>query len=660
VRHNTGTLDSTLKKATSFTVNGAVKDSFNYSTDTTWTTRYNATIKATDSIPSTRVTIIHYSFVSQQQPQVPIDTLSVFPVQYYNYYYDSTGKKVDSALVPAKQTIRAVYTNYYSVFAKIVDYEMGRMITPYAASGTLPRPFAYEYVYDVTDYASLLHDSVQIRMNYSGYTWGFTGTIEFLMIEGTPAREAWKVENVWNGYFAYGNASDSIGNHLLPYTFTKDTASSSVKLRMTVTGHGSDTFYCCEFLSRHYSVQLNAAQIAQGQVWKDDCGSNPIINQGGTWVYNRANWCPGMIVVPYEYNLHANGGANTIGINMEPYSNFGKGGGGYDYGSQLIYYKTNAFTLDAGIEAVLAPTTEFIYNRFNPICDNAKITIRNFGIQPLTSATLKYQVGNGPAQTFNWTGNLAFDEQQTIVLPNMIWTNPSGTQTFTVWIDKANGQTDENPFNNTRSTTIDFPQVAPLLFVIETKTNNNPQENSYTVSTFWGQTVLYKTFSQANTLYRDTFNLGYGCYTFNFIDSAGDGLSFWANTAQGSGSVRMLKTPLSLPSPVIKTFNPDFGNFLTFNFHTGTPVGTDEAVTIAPAVSVYPVPASNRVTLQSDQVYLVHADIISLDGRTIRSYDETELANGELNVSEIPAGIYLLQVQGLNSGRVVKKLVIAR
>ena len=45
VRNNTHTKDSTLKKATTFTVNGAVKDSFNYSTDTTWVNSFNSTTK---------------------------------------------------------------------------------------------------------------------------------------------------------------------------------------------------------------------------------------------------------------------------------------------------------------------------------------------------------------------------------------------------------------------------------------------------------------------------------------------------------------------------------------------------------------------------------------------------------------------------------------
>ena len=71
--------------------------------------------------------------------------------------------------------------NYYQVFDVIVNYELGRMITPYAKF--FPKDFKYTYVFDVTDFASKLKDSVQIRMDYSGYSFGFTCTVNFEFID---------------------------------------------------------------------------------------------------------------------------------------------------------------------------------------------------------------------------------------------------------------------------------------------------------------------------------------------------------------------------------------------------------------------------------------------------------------------------------------------
>ena len=657
VRNNTHTKDSTLKKATTFTVNGAVKDSFNYSTDTTWVNSFNSTTKKTDSVPSVQLTIIHFVFVSIQQPQVPIDTIKVWPVQYYTFHYDTSGKKTDSFFVQVKQTVRATYTNYYSVFDKIIDYEMGRMITPYAKF--FPKTFAYEYIYDVTDYAIFLHDSVQIRMNYSGYSWGFTGTIEFFMIEGTPSREAYKVENLWNGYFGYGSATDPIDNHLTAKLFNKTDSTGSVKLRMTITGHGSDNNGCCEFMPNNYYVKLNNVKFAQNTIWKDDCGSNPIINQGGTWIYNRANWCPGMIVNPYEYNLDAPKGIDSVDVDMDTYLP-SKPSGGYAYGTQLIYYKSNFYTTDAGIESILSPTNEFVFNRNNPICDNAKIVIRNFGLQTLTSATIKYRIGDGTPQTYTWKGILKFDEKVEVVLPSINWVDPSGVKTFTVWIDKANEQADENPFNNTKTSTFQLPIVLPFSFIIETHTNARPSENSYTISTWWGKTIFYKTFSDSNFIVRDTFNLGYGCYSFNFIDSAGDGLSFWNNTAQGNGGVRFMKNPENVASPVLKTFNADFGNFLNFNFRTVSQVAVEEVTNISSNISIYPQPANDKIIIKTDKIFISSIQLFSMDGRVVKTFNEFEIINGELNIQEIPSGMYFLNFSTPNGDQCVKKLVVVK
>lgn len=655
VRKNTGLKDSTQQKATSFRVNNQVMDSVNYATDTTWVNVYNASTKKTDSVPSAPFIIVRYNFVNARNPEVYQDSLKVWPVQYYRYKYDTTGKKTDSVFVPVAHTLKAVYTNYYSVFDRIEDYEMGRMITPYAVNGSLPRPFAYEYVYDVTDYATLLHDSAQIRMMYSGYSWGFTGTIEFIMIEGTPAREAYKVENLWNGYFPYGNTSDPISNYLKPQTFTKDASAASIKLRMTITGHGGEkNENCSEFCEKYYILNLNGSQLEKRSIWTDKCGSNPIINQGGTWIYDRANWCPGALTRPYEYNLAANSGTNTLDISMEDFT--ANGSAGYQYGTQLIYYKNNSFNVDATIDAILAPTKEFVYSRTNPICDNAKIMLRNTGTQALTSAVIKYQVGDGTPQSYNWSGNLAFDQAMEVVLPQMNWVSTSNANTFKVWIDKANGQTDENPFNDTRTSTFDLPPVLPFTFVIETRTNNNPQENSYTITAAPGWNVMTRTFDQANKLHRDTITLGYGCFTLRFEDTEKNGLSFWAATAQGSGTLRIVKIPTS----VIKTFNPDFGTFVEYHFRVGTPVGIEEAHYDAASVTLYPQPANDRLHISSGDVVLTRAELVSLDGRHILTFTEEQLTSGELDLTGVQPGVFLLQLIAGNGQQLVKKVSIVK
>ena len=39
------------------------------------------------------------------------------------------------------------------------------------------------------------------------------------------------------------------------------------------------------------------------EIWRDDCGEVALYPQGGTWVYDRANWCPGDKATTREHEL---------------------------------------------------------------------------------------------------------------------------------------------------------------------------------------------------------------------------------------------------------------------------------------------------------------------------------------------------------------------
>src|SRR5690606_2041260 len=76
-----------------------------------------------------------------------------------------------------------------------------------AAKGT-----SHNYILEATDYASVLENATHIRFKYDGYSWGFTLTLKFELIEGVPPMDALSVTNIYNGYFAYGDATKPIEN----------------------------------------------------------------------------------------------------------------------------------------------------------------------------------------------------------------------------------------------------------------------------------------------------------------------------------------------------------------------------------------------------------------------------------------------------------------
>lgn len=652
-RQRTGVKDSTLKQAPSFTVNGTTRDSVRFSTVPTYNTIFNSTTKQTDSVEAAKLNIIRYSDVSK--PTTIIDTLKVWPVDFYKYTFDSTGRKLDSLKVAPTQVLYVSYTPYYTVFEVINDFELGRFISPYAKS--FPKSFAYEYVYDVTDFSSILHDSTELRIQYQGYSYGFTASVDVLFTEGTPIREAYKVMNIYNGGYNYGG-NPSIETALSAKQIVVDSGAKSVKVRVLITGHGGESSEnCAEFCAKNYFLKLDGTQFAKQLVWKDDCGSNAIVAQPGTWVYNRANWCPGEKIRPYDYEM-ANmtaGNSYSFDMDMEPFTTTGSAS--YNLATQVFFYKAFAYQNDAAIDDIMAPTKNFWYSRYNPVCDNAIIKLTNKGGAPLTSAIIKYQVSNGTVQSYTWTGNLGTDQSQEVTMPWIIWDGDLNNKTFKVWIDKTNGVADENALNNTLTSSIDMPAVLPLSFLVITKTNNNPDENSYTIKSEQGVVLYSKTFSKANTTYTDTITLGYGCYTFNFKDTEGNGLSWWAAASQGNGSVQLKNYGSS--TTVLKSFSSDFGSFQNLNFRTGTTVGMTEIVNLSATVKVYPQPASGVLHLTSEKIMLTQASLMSLDGRLVKTFAAADVENGTLNTSEIQTGFYLLSLTGSNGETIVKKVVLS-
>ena len=109
-------------------------------------------------------------------------------------------------------------------------------------------------------------------------------------IKGKPAREVKEIQNVYTfqrGYF---------GNILKNEVFEQRNlillpTAQSYKLRTTITGHEQNG----EFTDRSHFIKVEGNKLTKKfdfNVWKE-CGDNPIYPQGGTWIFDRAGWCPG-------------------------------------------------------------------------------------------------------------------------------------------------------------------------------------------------------------------------------------------------------------------------------------------------------------------------------------------------------------------------------
>jgi hypothetical protein len=174
------------------------------------------------------------------------------------------------------------FYNEYNVFEVLENFELGRVMTPYANGFALS--WNRDFWYDVTDFASILHDSVLINAFYDGYSSGFSATVNFYFIEGTPSRNAIRVRNIYPlKYYEYGITTNPIENYLVPKKFEILSNERMATLRVIPSGHsfgGSQN--CAEFCIKNYKWVIDGSQRFTQQIWRNDCGMNPVMAQPGT------------------------------------------------------------------------------------------------------------------------------------------------------------------------------------------------------------------------------------------------------------------------------------------------------------------------------------------------------------------------------------------
>lgn len=642
-RQHTGALDSTLNQAPWFTSNGNAPDSLLFNLDTTWSYFYNTTTQSTDSTPSTPITIIEYS--DTLNPLTPTNTFTGFPAGYYNYLYDSNGNIIDSLWVQPDSTWMQGYWPYWNVFEVVNNIEIARAITPYG--GLLPNTWSFTWVNDVTDFAPLFKDSAEFRVVYEGYQDGFTVTLNFALVHGTPAREALEVKPLWTGGFSYGIQSDPIENHLDPRVVNiPSNAVGGTKLRILQTGHGfGGNQNCAEFCPKNHYIIVDGVNTHTGLVWRDQCGLNPIFPQGGTWLYDRAAWCPGEIVYPFEHEMTpfvTVGGTHTLDMDMDPFTNVNNNFPGYGVGANLIYYGAPNFTRDAGLEDILAPSGDMRYHRFNPVCGKPKIVIRNAGTQSLTTVDIEYGVVGGTPSIYTWNAStpLAFLDTAWIDLPPPMYSDPAATSKFFARIASVNGSgTDEYSKNDTLMSHLEQPPLYADGIIIAIKANTAAAQTRVDVYDESGNTVFNRANYTANALERDTLLLPHGCYKFELKDSGKNGLSFFTFNNDGAGTARLHNVN---GGAMLVNFEPNFGTSQIHYFTIGYGLNQEVQTEIIDW-NIYPNPTRGSIRIESNINESLEIEIFSLQGARVFKQEDV-FVNQDIRLAGITPGMYIAKI----------------
>jgi hypothetical protein len=115
-------------------------------------------------------------------------------------------------------------------------------------------------------------------------------------------------------------------------------------------------------------------------------------------------------------------------------------------------------TYDVQLRSVNQPFQRLCGPAFTP-----QVTIKNRGLQNLTSLQISTKIDNGPVTVYQWTGSLTSFNLTTINLNNL--TTTPGNHTLTIYVSNPNNNTDQDQTNDT--ITINFQYVTPVTQVKE-------------------------------------------------------------------------------------------------------------------------------------------------------------------------------------------------
>ena len=593
-------------------------------------------------------------------PYLPTDTLTRYLSYYDHYVYDSAGNALDSAFVNPDGIIRRIDRGYYGPPFEITDrYELARYITPYGNNLSLGN--GWTWVFDITDYATLLRDSVHLAAG----NWQELLDMKVKMIEGIPPRDVINIQNIYTGFHGYDKAE----SHNLPAVKVKmDTNVKNARLKMRITGHGfGGNLNCSEFCPRNNTLLINGMHTINHLVWRNDCGLNPLYPQGGTWLYDRAEWCPGAEVRTTDFDLSDFIIPNdTMVIDYDLQSGYTWNGQGsypyYQIESQLVTYQNPNFKVDAAMEEVISPNADKLYNRYNPMCGSPVIAIRNNGTDTLKNVDISYgPVGIAEPQLFHWTGTLAFQDTARVVLPPVDWSSwTAGDNRFIFNLLNPNNREDEWNYDNVMITAFTIPPTYENILRFNFKSNHLASSLSWRLENQDGEILYQNGELELNTEYIDTLQLGKGCYVLIIENREGEGLQYWANMPPyGNGTAGYARL-YDMEGNLVKSFQGDFGRRIEQCFTVGMTIDAPELNPFG-YINIHPNPSDGVFTLSAlfEKSQDFRIIIQSVMGTEVfnKTYAEVTKMNIPIDLQGHPKGLYLVSVVS-EKGSVVKKIMV--
>lgn len=523
-------------------------------------------------------TLFHYNYESpnaiipsylfnkvSNELRTPTDTTYInYPYNVF-YVYDEDMNIVDSISTTKKE----LFTNSKIIwYNPTVDYEIDRFITPYGIRLDLGDD-GFLWKVDVTEFAPVLNGFIDLRAGNDQELLD----LKFIFIKGTPPRNVNSLRQIWG---SGGNYTAVVANTVMaPVDLKLDENSSHFRVLTRSSGHGFGgdskvTDNCSEFCAREHSLWINGSQEFAWTGWKE-CGDNPVYPQGGTWILDRTDWCPGAPVTTYRHEIGKFVKAGDIvnfDYEIENPEQFTLQGN-WVFTGYLVEYGDFNFASDAAISEIISPSNHDEFLRYNPICNNSRVLISNNGSEKITSLEVKWSIDDKFEGTYTWDGEIPSLAAQEIEIPldfaafeKVAYTD----RVYKIEILKVNGKVDEYARNN--KGTSNFNEVDN--YFRNTKIEMRSSDWSYYNYTppiayqfndiTRGTELAKRTQFENNKQYNEEFELENGCYEYMIEAQDGYGLSYWNLSNVAAGSLRFRSENLT------ETVKTEFGNFFYKQF----------------------------------------------------------------------------------------------
>jgi hypothetical protein len=550
-------------------------------------------------------------------------------------HYDTNG--VQKSATPLSND--GTYTNQKLIYMNRAPQKVEIMsfVTPYGIGLDLGME-GKMWEFDVSDFVQVLSGRKYINLERGGENQEEMD-IRFVFIKGTPERNVIDFRQIWpvthDGYQTIMN-----NDRYQPVSYTVPANAKHAKIRSMITGHGQEG----EFISRTHRITVNTNNF-DWRVWTE-CADNPVYPQGGTWLFDRAGWCPGAATDLKEIDITdlVNPGSP---VNLDYTVTSGSGDSRYIVNNQIVAYGDYNSNTDASLEYIMKPSTRVEFDRFNIACTQPQIVVKNRGKNDITSLEITYWVNASEKKTFNWTGLILSSDTAIVSLPieNMIFWKNASANVFYAEISKVNGGADDYTVNNAHSSPYKEVPTYKTPFVFNYKTNNNGFENYYYLYNLQNEIVKEVSSMGNNKIYLDTIDLATGCYRLEWYDDGGDGLDFWywAQTGQsrGTGYLRIREG-----GTIKKTFNPDYGSLVIHDFFIDNTSYVEVNNEIEGFI-VFPNPNEEGIfKLESVRGFSegYSYSIFDISGRLVSSGNKLNGKQVEINMSKESKGIYMLNL----------------